>query len=424
LQKTRATISVSSASTDPVAPQVKLTSSPASRPGTADYAFRVRRGHGERDRSNPPYGLRTWIKKVRPLICALVAVCACDGFPSRSFAQNDPLPPFVNLEFALQVPDFEDSNDIERHGVFSIVLANILTNAFGRAPTDLCAMSAVPDFPDLSIRIKLKEKPSIDQNELSNKDALTRCVRTVENTLTEAIFERDAFDLAVQRAEYDYRALFPGNGDFSRPGQSIYRLPVVGRAALAELYRSDRIVLALLNVYRKIGSMKDAYPSFITWLGRQRQSHRMGFYDLNERTIGTMRRLVALESTPSTRPVLKRAKPLSDEIRVDVPNVRGRSAILVRCATDRRQPCAGAFGLCNQEIGKLVTSSNAEADDARSITRCSMISLLGVGAWIVVECDNETLFRKLMESLTTARMQRPSALDWSLVEYVVWIDTK
>ena len=370
-----------------------------------------------------------WIKKSCLLISILIAFCVCDSLSSRLFAQQkkDGFPTFINLEFALQAPDFDDTVGVERHEVFSIILASLLANASDHALSDLCTVSALANFPDLNIRIWIKEKPSGDQDELKRKNALSNCVRMIETALTEAVIERDAFDLAVQRAEQDHRPKVLESGDLNLPQWSIYRLPIIGRAALAELYRSDITVSALLDVYSKIESMRDAYPDFTAWLDRQRQSHRMGFYDLNERTVGEMRQLVTLESTASKRPVLKRTLPPADELRVDVPaNVRGRPSILVRCAKERGRTCASDFGqvVCNKEIQQLVSSLKPEADHSQFTTRCSVISLLGIGAWIVVECDSESWLRKLWDCLATARMGGTSDFDWSLVEYAVWIETE
>jgi hypothetical protein len=44
---------------------------------------------------------------------------------------------------------------------------------------------------------------------------------------------------------------------------------------------------------------------------------------------------------------------------------------------------------CNKEVEQLLSSSNAEAVHSWSLSRCAVISLLGIGAWIVVEYDDE-----------------------------------
>jgi hypothetical protein len=79
---------------------------------------------------------------------------------------------------------------------------------------------------------------------------------------------------------------------------------------------------------------------------------------------------------------------------------------------------------CNKEVEQLLSSSNAEADHSWSFSRCGVISLLGIGAWIVVEYDDECRLKKLRDYLATMCTQVSSAFDWSLIEYLVWINTK
>jgi len=333
----------------------------------------------------------------------------------------------LKLGFALQAPGFDNPHAVEHHVVFSVLLANLLVGAFEHHAAEPCTLSAGVNFPDLSIAIHLKEKPEFDLNDPASRNTLAGCIRSIETILTTTAFERDAFDAAVQRAAArDVLSKVKDYKDLNEPGNSHYRMQIVGRAAIADLYRSDIVVTALVDVHGKIEAAKDDYDGLSTWLDRQRQSHRMGFYPGYKWSADATRGLLPLQSTPSIRPVPRPDKPPKDEIRVDVPmNVRGRPFILVWCAIGSNHACAGGFvrEACGKGV-EILPSSHSEAGDSRLSALCWGINLLGIGTWIYMESNDETELRKLRDHLATRRAQKSSDVDGSNEELATWVDTK
>lgn len=365
----------------------------------------------------------------RLAMVAVIVSIACCGFSSRPFAQQQEslVTSFVPLGFALQAPDFDSSDAVEHHEIFSVLLANLLVDTFARNPAEPCTVSAGVNFPDLRIGIYLKEQPKFDLNELGIRTTLAGCVRAIETILTTTTFERGAFDAAIQQAyARDVVWKVKDYSDLNNPGDSHYRMQIVGRAAIAELYRSDIVVTALVDLHGKIEAAKGDHSGFSAWLDRQRQSQRMGFYPANRWSADAVRALVPLQSTPSIRPVPRPDKPLRDEIRIDVPvNVRGRPFILVWCAIGSSQACEGGFvrEACGKGIETL-PSSRPEVGDSRLSALCWQINLLGIGTWIYMESNDETELRKLRDYLATRRAQKSSDAADSNEELAAWVDTK
>lgn len=359
------------------------------------------------------------------MVAAIVSI-ACGGFSSRSFAQQQDslVTSFVSLGFALQAPGFDDSDAVVRHEVFSVLLANLLVGAFARNPAEPCTVSAGVNFPDLRIGIHLKDKPEFDLNEPAIRTTLAECVRSIETILTTTTFERDAFDTAVQKAAgRDTWWRIRDYDELNKPRYSVYRMQIVGRAALAEAYRSDIVVSALADLHGKIEAAKDDYGGLSAWLDRQRQSQRMGFYPANKWSADAVRALVPLQSTPSIRPVPRPDRPFKEEIHVDVPvNVRGRPFILISCERDRA--CVGGFvrEACLKGI-EIDPPSSSEAGTSRLWAKCWGIDLAGIGDWTVMDGD-ETVLRKLKDFLAARSAQTPPDPDGSSAEFVTWVDTK
>ncbi len=366
------------------------------------------------------------ISRLAMFLVASIASIACDGFSSRALAQQLAIPATSSMlvGFALRAPDFDDSDTVGHHGVFSVLLANLLVDTHNRNPAESCSVSAWPIFPDLKMLITPKE--DIDQNEPASRNMLAGCIRSIENILTATTFERAAFDSAVQKAlRRDTWWRIRDFGELNDRRYSLYRLHIVGRAALAELYRSDAVVSALVHLHSKIEAAKDDYEGFSAWLDRQRQSHRMGFYSVNERTADAERRLYNLQSIPSIRPVPRFDKPLKDEVRINVPaNVSGRPFILVSCGDKHSRVCWEIFSdvVCDKGIEKAVPPADSETRRFWSPQRWT-IKLLGIGSWIVIETDADIDQAKLRDCLVMRRAQELSD-DGSSAEFVTWVDTK
>jgi len=361
------------------------------------------------------------------LLVATIASIACDGFSSRALAQQLVIPATSSMPmgFALRAPDFDDSDAVGHHGVFSVLLANLLVDTHNRNSAESCSVSAWPIFPDLKMLIT--PKGDIDLNEPAGRNALAGCIRSIENILTATTFERAAFDSAVQKAvRRDTWWRIRDFGELNDRRYSLYRLQIVGRAALAELYRSDAAVSALVDLHSKIEAAKDDYEGFSAWLDRQRQSHRMGFYSLNKVTADAERGLTNLQSTPSIRPVPRFDKPPKDEVRINVPaNVSGRPFILVSCDAKRSRVCAEIFSdvVCDKGIEKAAPPPDSETGRFWSLPQGWGIKLLGIGSWIVIETDADIDQGKLRDCLAMRRAQKLSD-DGSSAEFVTWVDTK
>lgn len=363
-------------------------------------------------------------------LVATIMSMTCDGFSSRLRAQQQGsmVTSALRLGFALQAPDFENSEAVEHHAVFSVFLANLLADAFARNSAEPCAVFAArANFPDLTILISLKDGRDFDLNEPASRNTLAGCVRSIENILTATTFERAAFDAAVQKAAgRDTWWRIRDYSQLNEPRHTVLRMQIVGRAALAELYRSDIVVSALVDLHGKIEASKDDYDGFSAWLDRQRQSHRMGFYPANKGTADAERGLATLQSTPSIRPLPRRDKPYRDEIHVDVPvNVRGRPFILVWCAVEHGRVCAGdaIWGACEDGV-EIASPSSPEAANARLFPRPWGINLLGIGSWIVIDSDDEVWLRRLRDCLAKRPAQESSDVEGASAEFVTWVETK
>src|SRR5215475_10406174 len=91
------------------------------------------------------------LSRLAMCLVAVIVSIACDGLSTRSFAQQQDslVTSFVSLGFALRAPDFDNSDAVEHHEVFSVFLANLLAGAFARNAAKPCTVSARSNFPDL-----------------------------------------------------------------------------------------------------------------------------------------------------------------------------------------------------------------------------------------------------------------------------------
>jgi len=364
---------------------------------------------------------RAWKWGLRTGLLILVMPGAGGGFVSRLCAQQIEEPElYVRLGLSLNAPVYDSGIEIEQHAAFSAIFAAALTRDLDKESATSCKIKVAVDFPDLTIQVTLRSRSPGKSNRDVDSLGLMRCVQAAEPIWARTDVNAEAFESALGRVEQEYRRVAAWDGANKLPQDSVYRLPMIGRAALRTLYQADGVVPTLLDRHLKIRASSIDYSRFVTWLSSQRQSGRMGIYHLAESAVIAGQALPA-RTIPSVRPTLKWPDSGADLITPNLPMGTRRPTILILCAIERDRMCAAKTSqvLCNRE---RVERALPFRTNLMSL-ECGVVKLFGIAAWLVVESDDEDWLKELYRMVAKEDV-RGDASGWNLIEQAAWIATK
>lgn len=354
------------------------------------------------------------------VICLFALLWSSGGLMNRSYGQRvEQTVSYPLLGLALKAPDYDSKNEVERHAAYSAVLAAALTYALEKKSTEFCKIAISVDFPDLLIAATLR-LPGTDNHDVTS--SLLHCVQSAEPIWADARIDAAAFEAAARRAEQQHRRDAAWDRIEKLPSVSLYRLRIIGRAALRVLYRSDSVIPALVDIHRTLLVIDDDYLGFSAWLSGQRQSGRMGICHPAE-PVRFRRGVIPEQTTPSVRPNLQWEYPSTQSVPVRLPEGALRPVILLRCSIDANRRCISEIAgvLCNRERVRAAMQSSAAP--ASSI-ECAVVSVFGIQAGLAIECDDEVWLKELYEQLAGRREVQGVGQVWSLVKQVAWIPVK
>lgn len=327
-----------------------------------------------------------------------------------------------SISYALGDPDYRDDAHVGRHLAYSIILGSYVSMTNFRRTPRVCQMDlAGSEFPDLVI-------PTLADGGI---EGWRRCLDRVEDilrrdTVTQSAFAAAAADaLAFRPVPPDDQRFFGANLNDTRIRM---QLGLLGEQVLRQLFPNDPVLTPILNYYDWITREQGNYAGFTAWLVKHRGAERFGLYSMsgagelrkegNDRLRNWGFKVAAEPKFPaSPRPQADTSKGM----RVNVPALRGRSFLLIRCDHTRDEYCDVKIDLsfCNKGLNQLAATNRPEPAFGRATLRCSDVgTTCRLPGWLVVDSTDARATAWFKEELSAGRLHAPD-VDFTLVEYAI-----
>jgi len=342
----------------------------------------------------------------------LTAICSL-VFHGEVSAQGGRNPFVVNI--ALEAPNYADSGEVGSHAVYSLIMAQILTNTFNQSHQRDCPAAGSIAFPDLQILLEVAGTRASAQAKA--------CVTDLSESLKSLRPDRPNYERAVQELLKIHRPVSLETGNLARRDLVFTRLRLLGTQVLKQLYADDPALGPLLNIDNQLEQLSRDYDGFASWFEVQQRAGSFGIYS----TFVQAPRLLAEWNFPSvqiaSRPIPQAVHLNQDgRLQVRAASVGGRSLLVIRCWIEVAIGCVQSVfrALCNKPI-REVASVPPMLDPAGKLT-CRDITIFGLGGWLDAEVDDNQTLDWLAELLRT-RPTAISELDPALLDYVVLVTT-